>query len=435
MCFQIPRPDLSRNYGYGFVHFVEEEAADRAIEMLNGKLIRGKCIYVGRFKFRSQGDCGSPGVEDDRAFLNCYVKHLHADETVESLQALFQRFGEITSAQIMRDHEGKSKCFGFVCFASADSAAAAVSEMNGFMHRGKALYVSRAQRKLEREAVLSKQYEGVMNSDGTTNSAANLYVKNLSDAVTDDRLYEEFSGFGKITSAKVMTDEAGRSKGFGFVCFSTPQEAKTVLKANATMAKMIDDKPVFVALAQRKDVRKKLLSQQYNERLKSLQLCSTQPSPQPTTMPAPSLIVPQMPPRTVMPITRPFFQPQYAAHGIQPRPIARMVSYMPNTPRQDVYLQCATKPEPSAPFSKPGLSNEMVTSAPPQEQKQMLGELLFPFVHGYIPQHAGKVTGMLLEMAPDEIMRLLKSPESLKAKIDEAVAVLKQHDQDRGLAE
>ena len=81
--------------------------------------------------------------------------------------------------------------------------------------------------KLKQERI--QRYQGV-----------NLYVKNLDDSITDDILREHFSQFGNITSAKVqmMTDselnqkqkEGGdgkelvsRSKGFGFVCFSSPE--------------------------------------------------------------------------------------------------------------------------------------------------------------------------------------------------------------------
>merc|ERR1719341_3010726 len=51
----------------------------------------------------------------------------------------------------------------------------------------------------------------------------NLYVKNLDDTIDDERLRKEFAPYGTITSAKVMNEE-GRSKGFGFVCFSSPEE-------------------------------------------------------------------------------------------------------------------------------------------------------------------------------------------------------------------
>lgn len=52
-----------------------------------------------------------------------------------------------------------------------------------------------------------------------------MYVKNIDDDVNDEDLREHFSVCGKITSAKLMRDQKGISKGFGFVCFSTPDEA------------------------------------------------------------------------------------------------------------------------------------------------------------------------------------------------------------------
>lgn len=46
----------------------------------------------------------------------------------------------------------------------------------------------------------------------------NIYIANLSYAVSDADLKELFSEYGEISSAKVITDrETGRSRGFGFV--------------------------------------------------------------------------------------------------------------------------------------------------------------------------------------------------------------------------
>ena len=80
----------------------------------------------------------------------------------------------------------------------------------------------------------------------------NLYVKNLDDGIDDKRLHDEFAAYGNITSAKIMVDEKGNTKGFGFVCFSSPDEAtKAVTEMNG---RIIVSKPLFVALAQRKEV-------------------------------------------------------------------------------------------------------------------------------------------------------------------------------------
>lgn len=59
----------------------------------------------------------------------------------------------------------------------------------------------------------------------------------------------------------------------------------------------------------------------------------------------------------------------------------------------------------------------MLASAMPQEQKQLLGERLFPLVQEMYPDSAGKITGMLLEIDNSELLHMLESNESLKAKV------------------
>jgi polyadenylate-binding protein len=73
------------------------------------------------------------------------------------------------------------------------------------------------------------------------------------------------------------------------------------------------------------------------------------------------------------------------------------------------------------------LTTAILAAAPVEQQKQLLGERLFPLIHNLQPELAGKITGMLLEMDNTELLVLLESTESLTAKVDEAVAVLKQH--------
>merc|ERR1712110_681437 len=74
------------------------------------------------------------------------------------------------------------------------------------------------------------------------------------------------------------------------------------------------------------------------------------------------------------------------------------------------------------PLTPAGLAN-----ATPQEQKQMLGERLFPLIQNMQPELAGKITGMLLEIDNTELLHMLESRESLKAKVEEAIAVLQAH--------
>lgn len=88
--------------------------------------------------------------------------------------------------------------------------------------------MGRAQKKSERQELLKHETE-VINSNVGKQNATNLYVKNLDASVDDNKLHEYFSSYGQITSAKVMRHDSGISKGFGFVCFSTSEEAQEAL--------------------------------------------------------------------------------------------------------------------------------------------------------------------------------------------------------------
>ncbi|PNJ86155.1 PABPC1L isoform 9, partial [Pongo abelii] len=62
------------------------------------------------------------------------------------------------------------------------------------------------------------------------------------------------------------------------------------------------------------------------------------------------------------------------------------------------------------------LTASMLAAAPLHEQKQMIGERLYPLIHDVHTQLAGKITGMLLEIDNSELLLMLESPESLHAK-------------------
>lgn len=62
-----------------------------------------------------------------------------------------------------------------------------------------------------------------------------LYVGNLPYNISDDQLSGMFAKFGTPDSARVITDrDTGQSKGFGFVEFSNPDQAKEALSLNGT---------------------------------------------------------------------------------------------------------------------------------------------------------------------------------------------------------
>jgi RNA recognition motif-containing protein len=62
-------------------------------------------------------------------------------------------------------------------------------------------------------------------------SAINIYVGNLSFDANEDQLRELFEGYGKVDSAKIISDQfTGRSRGFGFVEMAEKEEGMRAIE-------------------------------------------------------------------------------------------------------------------------------------------------------------------------------------------------------------
>ncbi|XP_027502159.1 polyadenylate-binding protein 1-like [Corapipo altera] len=485
--------DENGSRGYGFVHFETQEAATRAIRTMNGMLLNDRKVFVGHFKSRKEreAEIGAKVVE----FTNVYIKNFGDDMDDDRLREIFSKFGKTLSVKVMMDSAGRSKGFGFVNFEKHEEAQKAVADMNGKEINGRMVYVGRAQKRLERQSELKRKFEQIKQERVSRYQGVNLYVKNLDDGIDDEKLRKEFSPYGTITSAKVMTD-GGHSKGFGFVCFSSPEEAtKAVTEMNG---RIVSTKPLYVALAQRKEERKAILTNQYMQRLATMRalpgplLGSFQtpagyffpPIPQPQARAAfygPSPVVPvrpstrwsAQPPRPPLypeatPILRAAVPPRRLLSNISttrqastqvPRVLpqaqrmanigtqtvsTRGASSSSSLPRGAYKYSSAVRNVPMGhlpPVVPPQvvepavcvqgqepLTASMLAAAPPQEQKQMIGERLYPLVYSMHPLLAGKITGMLLEIDNSELLLLMESPDSLHSKVEEAVAVLQAHE-------
>jgi polyadenylate-binding protein len=558
---KVAQDESGASKGYGFVHYETDEAASQAIKHVNGMLLNEKKVFVGHHIPKK--DRQSKFEEMKANFTNIYVKNIPVEVTDEEFRELFEKFGDVTSASLARDQDtGKSRGFGFVNFINHEHAATAVDDLNGKDFKGQDLYVGRAQKKHEREEELRKSYEAARIEKASKYQGVNLYVKNLDDDVDDEKLRELFTPFGAITSAKVMRDSAaetaeaekkeeeknkenkkegdaeegekadgekkeapksekrtlGKSKGFGFVCFSNPDEAT---KAIADMNQnMVNGKPLYVALAQRKDVRKGQLEASIQARNQiRMQQAAAQAGMPPQYMQAPMFYPPGQqpgfmpaaggrgmpyPPQAGMPMPaqggRPAqfpggFPPQGGRGGPQQMPPnmygipgqfppgqfpqqnnpqyiaamqqaahaaslqagggrggpARPMQGMPGMPpnmaglpggqqgmqgvpqggrqgamggRAPQNARAGQFPGGFPPQNARGLPPQVpgmpqagteggasvlqaqLAAAGPGQQKQVLGEALFPKIQAMQPELAGKITGMLLEMENPELVNL-----------------------------
>lgn len=253
-------PTTGESKGFGFVHFEDKEAADLAISKVNGMVMKNKKVYVGRFMPKKDRDAELQQIRAN--FTNVYVKNLPLDVDNDGLNKMFSEFGNVNSAVIMTSEEGKSKGFGFVDYADHVSAAASVEKLHESANPdGSLLFVSRAQKKGEREQDLREKFEEMKIMRQSKYQGTNLYIKNLDDNVDLERLRKEFDPFGTITSAKIaMSEDKTTSRGFGFVCYSSPEEATKAV--NEMHGRIIEKKPLYVGLAESKEQRKNKLEQE-----------------------------------------------------------------------------------------------------------------------------------------------------------------------------
>uniref|UniRef100_A0A0B6ZNA9 Polyadenylate-binding protein n=1 Tax=Arion vulgaris TaxID=1028688 RepID=A0A0B6ZNA9_9EUPU len=490
--------------GFGFIHFENEESAQKAIDSVNGMLLDGKKVYATKFV---QKEARKKDQEaNKKVYNNIFVKNFDDKLDDEKLGQLFEKFGEIVSAVVMKGESGYSKGFGFVCFKEPEAAIQAVEDMNDSVVPGsdKRLFVGRAQKKAERLNELKVKHELQKKERMAKFDGVNLYVKNLDDDVTDEQLREQFESFGKITSAKIMRDETDRSKGFGFVCYESRSDAtKAVTEMNG---KMFKSKPLYVALAQRKEERHKQLVNQHVRnsqfgRVGPLMPASIYPNPQGgfylnapmqngrNNFGAQGVNAQQV--RSSAPrwnnIQNAGFpgggnqQQQFQQQGYnnmrgprpqgghpmqqqrfnnhqqrgnhrgmqggqmhQPQQQQHMRSMLPKQNLQAGYYNQIQQRQQQPPQQTNMMHNhmphdnngvvmghqeqltaQMLAKASVQEQKQMIGERIYPLVAKICKESdVGKITGMMLEMDNSELLCMLENEELLQSKVNEAVNVL-----------
>ena len=83
--------------------------------------------------------------------MNIYVGNLSYEVTDEELREAFARFGQVASANVIKDRQtGRSKGFGFVEMPTQAEAQAAIAGLNGTELKGRTLNVSEARPRTER---------------------------------------------------------------------------------------------------------------------------------------------------------------------------------------------------------------------------------------------------------------------------------------------
>ncbi|GAA0152751.1 hypothetical protein LIER_11153 [Lithospermum erythrorhizon] len=167
--------------------------------------------------------------------LQIFVGNLPFSVDSSALAGLFGRAGTVEMVEVIYDKvTGRSRGFGFVTMSSVEEVQAAVQQFNGYELDGRELRVNSGPPPPKRDNFASRDFSsgGSRGSSGGFNSDNRVYVGNLSWGVDDLALQNLFREQGKVMEARVVYDrESGRSRGFGFVTFSSPEEVNSAVEA------------------------------------------------------------------------------------------------------------------------------------------------------------------------------------------------------------
>ncbi|KCV72336.1 hypothetical protein H696_01730 [Fonticula alba] len=163
--------------GFAFVNFETYEMANSALEALHNKKEfpaedgddKPMKLFVSEFQSRSTRVQALKTVRDARlaqnkrqfARCNLYVRGFPDTFTVEDLNAVFSKFGDIISSDIPKNPDGTSRCFGYVCMHNSEAATEAIKNLHDKTVDGITFYVAHHQAKNERDSQLSTMMPGV----------------------------------------------------------------------------------------------------------------------------------------------------------------------------------------------------------------------------------------------------------------------------------
>lgn len=176
---------------------------------------------------------------------NLFIVNLPNDFRSKDLFDFYSKYGEIFSAKVPYDIEGKPKGFGYVCYKDKESAAKALQATNDTDLRGKKIQVYLHRSNRERSLIPKKC----------------LYFNNLPESFYLDKdkfklLFKDYGNIGNLdVKESILNEKSGATKKgfFGYVCFDDEAVAKKV--KDEFSGKQFENNTIFVDFIKSKSER------------------------------------------------------------------------------------------------------------------------------------------------------------------------------------
>ncbi|GMY27032.1 28 kDa ribonucleoprotein, chloroplastic [Fagus crenata] len=160
------------------------------------------------------------GEDEGLVSTKLYFGNLPYSVDSAQLAGLIQDFGSPELIEVLYNRDtGRSRGFAFVTMSSLEDCNAVIENLDGREYLGRTLRVNFSDKPKPKEPLYPEtEYK--------------LFVGNLSWSATSESLTQAFQEYGNVVGARVLYDgETGRSRGYGFVCYSTKSEMETALEA------------------------------------------------------------------------------------------------------------------------------------------------------------------------------------------------------------
>lgn len=233
----------------GYLRFANADIADRVYSLYNGFGFENN---GGKLQFHLD-DAYDP--EPKGPILE--VKNLPLTIDNDGLYDLFRGFGPLSLCKLIVN--GKAfQGAAFVQYFSQDDSNEAQNVLNGRLVGDNQLVIvqfSPLPAQSQKQSP-SPQASGSSKTESGYVDYMNLYIKNLEPHINNDALFQLFKKFGRIVSARVMSNPAtGQSKGYGFVSYDKAEEAAAALQEMNGKVPPNGMKPLIVAYHEPKKPR------------------------------------------------------------------------------------------------------------------------------------------------------------------------------------
>ncbi|XP_077433542.1 heterogeneous nuclear ribonucleoprotein A0-like [Vanacampus margaritifer] len=167
-----------------------------------------------------------------------FVGGLNVETTEDGLRCHFEQFGALSDCVVvMNQMLGRSRCFGFITYMTAEEADAAMASKPHVIDG----------RSVELKWAVAR--EEASNTDASSN-VKKIFVGGVKDHLEAENLSDYFSQYGPVEKAEIITDKlTGRKRGFGFVFF---EDSDSATKAAQTKFHTISGTKVEVKKAMSK---------------------------------------------------------------------------------------------------------------------------------------------------------------------------------------